>query len=635
MSGICGILHFDGKPAELNAVMDSMDFYGPDGSATWQQGPVALGHQMLHVTPESLDERLPWCDENAMLTITADARIDNRDELFSALRIPHAERAAMPDSRLILRAYQKWGAECPRHLLGDFAFAVWDARQQQLFCARDHLGARPFFYYADSHVFVFACDIRAILACTEVTDDVDESYLSGWLRELRFFHPERTFYQYVRNLPPAHSLLVASPASLLRQKYWNPCDAPQVRFRSDDRYAECLAELLQQAVDDRMRSAFPVGAHVSGGLDCSSIAVLAARRLHGSGRRLQGFSWSPPFDPSDPPLDDDERLLVQSIASKEQIDVHYVELRPEERAQHNRRDPSTDPQNTLGREHVASRCAGRLGIRVLLSGWGGNELASFGGRGYLAELFMRGRWHTLWREIKMYCRRYGHSPWNVFKGDVLYPLLPDAIYWRMKNRPSKLPDCLKPEFAAHIGKINPLTFRRWRALPGVRANQLASLERGAIARRIEHWATEGAVNHLVYCYPLLDRRIVDFCLGIPADQYFKSGWKRYLYRRAVEGILPADVQWHHIIDEAASVSATKAIEPDVRTSQNAWLGQRVDDPEWGRCVDLRDVLERRASEDPSRCEGLWKGLGAEIIYHNQRQRAASSQPNGNLARPAA
>lgn len=150
MSGIVGIYHLDGRPVEQQDVQrmtDSIAHRGPDGSAVWIEGPVGLGHRMLYTTPESLHEKLPLTNRTGDLTITADARIDNRNELFSMLNFNGRPRETIPDSEIILVAYEKWGEKCPEKLLGDFAFTIWDKRKQAIFCARDPIGIKPFYYY--------------------------------------------------------------------------------------------------------------------------------------------------------------------------------------------------------------------------------------------------------------------------------------------------------------------------------------------------------------------------------------------------------------------------------------------------------------------------------------------------------
>ena len=140
MSAIVGFYGRDGQPvdrADLERMTESLAHRGPDGAGVWHIGPVGLGHRMLWTTPESLHEQLPLTGKKGDLVITADARIDNRDELITALGLAQWSHGEITDSELILRAYEQWGEDSPKRLLGDFAFAIWDERRQELFCARD------------------------------------------------------------------------------------------------------------------------------------------------------------------------------------------------------------------------------------------------------------------------------------------------------------------------------------------------------------------------------------------------------------------------------------------------------------------------------------------------------------------
>src|SRR4028118_649697 len=164
MSAIAGIYYLDGRPvdcADLGRMVDTLAHRGPDGADVWCEESVGLGHRMLWTTPESLLEKLPLVDQTGNLVITADARIDNRDELIEVLGLTDHPAEKITDSQLILAAYERWGDRCPEYLLGDFAFAIWDRRQQQLFCARDHMGVKPFYYYHSDRLLVFASEIRS------------------------------------------------------------------------------------------------------------------------------------------------------------------------------------------------------------------------------------------------------------------------------------------------------------------------------------------------------------------------------------------------------------------------------------------------------------------------------------------
>ena len=174
MSAITGIFYRNGRDVNLdqiNKMNDSLSYRGNDGSGVCLDGSVALGHQMLHTTKESILEKLPFKDENSGIIITADARIDNRDELASTLKLENNSK--VPDSLFILKAYQKWGEQCPEKLLGDFAFVIWD--NQKIFCARDHIGVKPFYYYLSNNAFFFASEIKALLTNPEIKYQINKT----------------------------------------------------------------------------------------------------------------------------------------------------------------------------------------------------------------------------------------------------------------------------------------------------------------------------------------------------------------------------------------------------------------------------------------------------------------------------
>lgn len=150
MSGICGFFERKGKRAEIEqlyAMAGFLERRGPDGRGSWNGDRVAMANLLLWTTPESKKEQLPLVDKASGLVLVCDARIDNRSELLVELGFSVAGKEDIPDSRFILEAYKKWGAACPAYLLGDYAFVVWDSERRKMFCGRDHLGARPFYFF--------------------------------------------------------------------------------------------------------------------------------------------------------------------------------------------------------------------------------------------------------------------------------------------------------------------------------------------------------------------------------------------------------------------------------------------------------------------------------------------------------
>ena len=566
MSAIYGVFHKNNAPVtphDLAPIAQCMAFWGPDGHGEWVAGAVGLGHFMLHTTPESLQESLPAAHPQVpALRITADAWLDNRAELFALLGVDRDEQATMPDSTLILLAYAKWGTACVAHLLGDFAFAIWDGVQQRLFCARDPFGCKPFLYYDDGQRLLFASDINGILAALPSTPALHEALLAAWLQGNTNFAEKRlTFYQGIVKLPPAHTLTVTTTQSQLVE-YWSPQDAPAIQVNSVEEAVETVCERLHQAVATRLRTPFAVGAHLSGGMDSSVVTALAARALRQQGQTLTPFSWSPP--PEAKTSEELDQQRVTTLCQHEQLTCHYTTLCAADLLALYQRDVTRQPTLMLAHEQIVQQQASAQGIRVLLSGWGGDEGVSFNGRGYLPSLLWRGQWQTLHRLIgqRVQAHAAGVNPLRKVKqyGRYLYTQAITPV-WQSQVQPwwdgnigyGRWDDsCIQPAFAQRQQQaVLALRGPRGGEYPDLRINQQRLLTHGHLTRRIEDWATAGARHQLVYRYPLLDRRIVEFCLGLPESFFLDQGWSRAFFSKVAGTILPASLQYQRSKAEPA------------------------------------------------------------------------------------
>ncbi len=201
------------------------------------------------------------------LTITANARIDGREDLNK-----HAS-----DAELILKAYEKWGDDCVNHLIGDFAFAIWDDRQQRYFCARDHFGVKPFYFTHIDNQFAFSSSLNALRLNPQVSNTLNEIAVGDYLLFGVNQDLSTTIFKDIQRLPPGHTLTVAN-GSITTRRYWTPEPSTEVRFRDPNSYVERFSELLSRAVKDRVTTD-RVGISMSGGLDSTSLAALA--RDHG------------------------------------------------------------------------------------------------------------------------------------------------------------------------------------------------------------------------------------------------------------------------------------------------------------------------------------------------------------------
>ncbi|MEK6248630.1 MAG: asparagine synthase-related protein [Planctomycetales bacterium] len=628
MSALCGIFNRDGRQdaaCQLVPVMNRLASFGRDRSGRWSTDSIALGHQMLHVTPQSLQELQPYFHSESQIAIVSDARLDNREDLFEALAIEPSEQAGIPDSQLILRAYQKWGVDCAPQLLGDFAFAIWDERRRRLFCSRDALGVRPFYYHLAADRFVFASEMSAVRAAMVKPDELDLEFVSAFFRNGQNYpHPERTFYAELLKLKRAHSM-VLNVDGIRTWAYWDPHSLTEIRMKSDEDYAEHLNDLLHKAVHARIRTAFPVGAHLSGGLDSSSIAVIAARAEREIGRQLTGYSWAPSPDslPNQghnvPSLQmetasdqiEDERRLVEQLGQLENIRIHYSDVDGVDILRQRMCNPGSTHDAEFVHELVVRRQANREGVRVMLSGWGGDELIAFNGRGYFSDLLRRGRWIKMWKELQMRSRVQGDGLLRPFLNKALYPTLPTWFATRFVKRSlfagwheGNLPPMLQEDFADRLAAARPLPHKRWRQVPGVRRTQLYLLSREHLPRRIEGWNSGGGRSGLTYAYPLLDRRIVEMSLSVPEEMFFKNGWLRYMFRRSLQGILPDEVRWNINKKEPAlnkdrSMSSKKSRDLNLPFWDGLFARSRTYKYMDGQLVH-ENVLERAAGETDKR-----------------------------------
>ena len=284
MSGIAGIIHFDGRPVEpgqVEAMTAAMHYRGPDGIHHWRKGNVALGQCMLRTTPESLEETQPLTNEDESLVLVMDGRVDNWEELRRELLGKGAVLRTRADAELVLRAYEVWGRDCLPHIDGDFALVIWDARRQEAFCARDRVGNKPFNYHWNGKTLAFASEVRPVLELPWVAEIPDEGKLAELLAD-RWLSREETLWKDILRLDAAHTLRVDSSGAKVHN-YWKPDLFEVLPYRTDQEYVDHYLELLVDTVRRLSRSHRPIAYEVSGGLDSSAVLCIA-NHLQRAGR---------------------------------------------------------------------------------------------------------------------------------------------------------------------------------------------------------------------------------------------------------------------------------------------------------------------------------------------------------------
>ena len=552
MSALCGFLNLDSVPADpalVTAQLARLEHLGPDGSGSFMDGPVALGHALLSITPESEQENSPWRGTDGRHAIAFDGRLDHRDDLYAALGVPMAERG-VPDPELVLRAHEKWGADCAAHLEGEFAFALWDGRTRELFCAVDAFGARDFFHHTDGHRFVFATAIRGVLALPGVPRELDELTLACQLGGVPR-HGDHTLYAGIRRLPGARTLTVRPGGAPQVRQYWQLTMEPEIRLRRPEDYAEALREMLDRATRSALRTRYPVAAMLSGGLDSTGIACLAARELAARGQRLTTVSNILPDDYHGGEWNREESGFIRSALEKyPNMDALWSRglvfpVVQFDDAHYRLNDTPDDDTKSFRTRELFQLAQGR-GARVVLGGLGGDMAASFKGTGYLEQLARGGHWLDLVRQIRLQARARGETARGIFRREVLRPFTPRWLRrWndRLRNARPEEADrfAIHPAFAErmNLAELRSATAQDHDLHLDFRVQQVRMVNAGMLGAGAS-W-TRPHCPQMESPQPLMNRRIWDWCHRVPLGEFIRDGRPRGLYRRALHDVLPEPV----------------------------------------------------------------------------------------------
>ena len=552
MSAVFGIFNRTKKvlnTTSFQTLNNTLSYWEADETGSWVNDSVSLGHRMLWNTPESKLEKLPHVThiDNQTFVITIDARLDNRDALQEELKLLHIPLDELTDSMIVLTAYEKWGETCAKHLLGDFVFVIWDEDKEQLFCVRDQIGIKPFYYYLDDDLFIFSNDIRGLTTLKKAQKYNDTSIAMFLSADLGFYNERDTFFKEIHKLPAATSLIVTK-SKVLESIYWDIDNISKVHYDSFDAYVLKLRELLLDAVKVRVRATYPVASHLSGGIDSSAIAVLAARELKQRDTSLYSFNWvATPEGEHDP--DYIEWGYATQLAKKEGITQIPIKMNADYLAHlYDTINVTTDDGSYFFEEYLVRDEAEKYGVRTILSGWGGDDLISYDGYAYLSGLLRQGKVLKALKDIyyfydyKNIKYRYLRTLKKAIK-ELVYPYFykhMSGLYTEEDSKQNTL-DFTHEEF----GKFaRTLSFDKLEFHAGAHNEQKALFKSGHIVQRIEAWAASAHGKKMEYVYPLLDRRIVEFALGVPEDLYrWREGHERFFFRSAISDFLPKHIAW--------------------------------------------------------------------------------------------
>lgn len=557
MRGIAGLVSFDQSPLapeKLATLGGAMAVDPALQVRNWCDGTVGFVHLLRGFLPEDRHEAQPLRSRDGNVVLVTDAALTNRIELAADLGISRDHLPRVPNSALVMLAYQKWGEESPRHLDGRYACAIWNAAGRRLFCAVDHFSIRPFYYLWRPDAFAFASTLRGLLSLPGVSHTLDDGVLADFLCGTRS-GAGRTLYREIQVVPAAHRLMVDARGCRL-ERYWSPDPHRELGLKSPDDHLAAFRGEFERAVAAGLSIEGDIGIRLSGGLDSAATAAVAGRILADRGGRLQAIHLLPPgTDPRRARLrEHDESHYVRLIQQRApHIDFHFLPPPPAREISLEKWDADFAQHRVPFRGFTFAEAADggspspeKLDIRRLLSGLGGNYVVSLECQpsAYLAQLAVQLRWSRLRRELLGARRVYGHSIRQLVRHRIL------TAFWPHRDPPGdarNLLHYLNPDFIrrAHLRhRIAVPRFWRWdRCDFSVRAS-MARTMRELMPQSVGCARSVLIPGTIADGYsPFFNRRLNEFCLALPLDQQINDGWDRLLLRRAMRGLLPDEVVW--------------------------------------------------------------------------------------------
>lgn len=560
MSAIAGLYHFNQEPINLqhgDLLMKSFRKFPADSIQNWNDENIFLGCHNQWITPESVNETLPFYDYARQLAITADAIIDNRNDLFNRLQVEKIDRTSMTDSQLILLAYHKWGDETPKYLVGDFAFMIWDQKQHKLFGARDFSGSRTLYYFKNEDKMAFSTTIEPLLELPYVEKKLNEEWMAEYLAipiSVESVDTSSTVYKSIQQIPPSHSIKITN-GNVTFSRYSFLIEEKKLKLKTNEEYEEAFREVFDNAVKSKLRTNHSIGAHLSGGLDSGSVVSFASKALREKKKQLHTFSYIPVED-----FDDwthktrfaNETPFIQSTVNHVgNINAHYLDFK--EKNPFSEVDDWLDIleipykfyENSFWLKGIYEQAA-KKNIRVLLNGQRGNWTISWGHPiDYQAILLKKLKWIKLYKELHYFSNKLGAK-----KSRVLSTIRKKAFPFQnasLTNEAESYSMLINPDFAEKMQVFNKLKEHNLDIL-GILTTNAYDMKKIQF-EKLYYWSVIGTyTTKLSLRYSLADRdptndlRVIQFCQTVPETQFVQNGQDRSLIRRVTKDFLPDKVR---------------------------------------------------------------------------------------------
>ena len=533
------------------------------------------------------------------LLFAGSSHLVNHKALTKTLSLPDSAS----DAEIICHAYSHYGNQFAEYLLGDFSFALFDSQQAELLLVRDHLGIKPLYYHVNNEFCLASDSLDVILAHPDISTKLDDKVVAEWCANGMIFNQRDTFFDSIKKVPKATALRISSDA-IQAKEYWSIDNIQPLVYPNEQDYVEHLRTLLDTVIIGDLDTTYPIGAHSSGGLDSTAIAIIAGRVCKKNGNAFHTYNWCKPNA-------EDERAChewddARKISQMEGFIHHETGLDAESLKQSMlHHDLAIDGTTLFFYEWPVLLQAQQNGIRQIFSGFGGDEILTARFRDRYFDEIRTGRFLRAFKRLSL---EYGpQTNLRPLRLSINYARL---LYSSLLPQSIRLKTCLKAEHARFLTNnefiadgFSILAKTQHRPNTHSLANTVAEKQRyliniGYHQERLESWAILGRKAGVRYLYPYLDKRIVEFALAIPSELYFKHGKSRHLYLQAIENILPdflnkkRKLPENYRVEQLVSMRRKILVDPDVQNMISLSNSPYIDKKALlQKCINIPEIKE--------------------------------------------
>lgn len=600
MSGICGIVNFDGQPVQrsaLESMADAAAYRGIDGTGYWLKGGLGFVHQALHTTPESRRENQPLVDHQYGLVLVADARIDDRHALINKIKGKNVHVSDRPtDADLLLAAYMTWGVDCPDNLLGDFAFVIWDNNEKRLFAARDRGGCRCLYYRRTANGIRIATQASQLIVDPEYQPALNRQLVARDLILPGFGGRHQSYYTGIEKLGPAEKFQMTAD-KFTSNKYWQLNADQRINYKDPNEYGDHFRALFNQCVADRLRCEGDTGIFLSGGLDSSSIAAMAGYEISKNTstvtRNIKCVNWT--YGENHVA---NEMQFGRSVATKWNLDfealsmLDFPPLYDYPWRKPHVDEPYNSPISSFFTATLDSLTKINSAPKVWMTGFYGDLLVGGQNPFFYSRLLARGKLIEAYRQISVHKTAYKLSWQQALLIGYFFPLVirpvKQVLHHIRKGKRSYARDWILQDFIDETGVYEwamDLPSPEW---VNMRAEH-SDIQDGALAfryrmlncnisERLRVWFERTFAHfHAESWSPWDDSRMSEFILSIPQDQLARGINHKLILRNAMHGLLPRAILDRRELRTGPGVYLEQSFRTRVKTQINSLSANMLSD----------------------------------------------------------